>query len=327
MCGRYASSRKPEDLVEAFEVDVTEGPGPGEPPAQGGPDYNVAPTKQAPVVLERRPRAVAGEAPAGSEEPAEDPAAGAQDEEGDATADAAVESSDVARAEVGAGAEPDGDAGGAPLRYLRLLSWGLVPSWAKDRSVGSRMINARAESLLDKPAFRRAALSRRCLVPADGWYEWQRSPTERDAKGKPRKQPFFIHPYAEGPIAFAGLYEFWRDPALHPDDPAAWLTTYTIVTTGAEPGLDTIHDRMPLALPQDRWDAWLDPDLRDADAVRALLEPPVAGRFCPTPVSTRVNAVSNNGPELVRPVPAAELHGVVDPTTGELLGSPDAPLF
>ncbi len=310
-----------------FEVEVTEGPGPGEEPARAEADYNVAPTKQALVVLERRPRAVGGEAPAGTGEPVQDLAAGAEDEDGDVTADAAVESAGGAGALGGGTAEPESDPEPRPLRYLRLLTWGLVPSWAKDRSVGSRMINARAESLLDKPAFRRAALSRRCLVPADGWYEWQKSPTERDAKGRPRKQPFFIRPFAEGPIAFAGLYEFWRDPALHADDPAAWLTTYTIVTADAEPGLDSIHDRMPLVLPQDRWEAWLDPDLRDPDAVRALLEPPVPGRFCPTPVTTRVNAVGNNGPELLEPAPADQLHGVLDPATGELLGSPDAPLF
>jgi putative SOS response-associated peptidase YedK len=312
VCGRYASSRRPEDLVEEFEIEATDGAGPGVDPATAQADFNVAPTKQAPVVLERRPRPSEVSQRAESAEGA-DEATAAVDEDGDVTTDAGLDT------------EPDAVV--EPVRWLRLLTWGLVPSWAKDRSVGNRMINARVETILDKPGFKRAALTRRCLVPADGWYEWQKSPTETDAKGKPRKQPFFIHPVAQGPIAFAGLYEFWRDPAVHPDDPAAWLTSFTIVTTAAEPGLDVIHDRMPLVLPRDRWDAWLDPALTDADDVRALVEPPVAGRFLATAVSTRVNAVGNNGPELLEAVPVADLRGVVDPATGELIGGGSAPLF
>lgn len=323
VCGRYAASRRADDLTEEFEVDATGGQGPGEDPVAAQPDYNVAPTKLAPVVLERRPR-VDGETKDG-----EDPAAGVADAEGEPTADAAIESvADLeppGRARRGAGAAPG--ANGDAVRWLRLLTWGLVPSWAKDRSVGNRMINARAETLLDRPAYKRAALSRRCLVPADGWYEWQKSPTETDAKGKPRKQPFFMHPVAGGPIAIAGIYELWRNPELHPDDPAAWLTTYAVITTGAEPGLDVIHDRMPLVLPRDRWDDWLDPDLRDPDAVRALLQPPVPGRFFATAVTNRVNAVSNNGPQLVEPAPPESLRGVVDPQTGELIGGGDGSLF
>jgi putative SOS response-associated peptidase YedK len=317
VCGRYAASRRPEDLVEEFEVEVTEGAGPGEDPAAASPDFNVAPTKLAPVVLERVPRAASSDPTERREVQPDDPATGVEDEDGEASADAAVASAEEARSDA---ATPEA------LRWLRLLRWGLVPSWAKDRSVGNRMINARAESLLDKPAYKRAALSRRCLVPADGWYEWQASPTEKDAKGKPRKQPFFMRSAAGGPIAFAGLYEFWRDPAVHADDPSAWLTTYVIITTAAEPGLDVIHDRMPLVLPPDRWDDWLDPEQRDADAVRALLRPPVAGRFDAVPVSTRVNGVRSNGPELLEQVPWEQLRGVVDPRTGELLGS-EAPLF
>jgi putative SOS response-associated peptidase YedK len=302
VCGRYANSRRPEDLTEEFQVDRSTGPAPGRDPAGAGPDYNIAPTKPALVVLTRRLPA--------------DPAAPdgvAADEDGEPTADAALEAAQAAPSKA-----PE-------RRILRRLTWGLVPSWAKERSVGSRMINARAESLLDKPAYRRAALTRRCLVPADGWYEWQKSPTERDAKGKPRKQPFWIHPGVERPIAFAGVYEFWRDPEKEGDD--AWLTTFAIVTTHAEPGLDVIHDRMPFVVPEDRWADWLDPDLTDPDAVRALLQPPVPGRFVAMPVSMRVNAVSNNGPELLEPVPVDQLRGVVDPATGELIGAGEAPLF
>jgi putative SOS response-associated peptidase YedK len=320
VCGRYASSRQPEDMVEVFEVDQTQGAGPGADPAEGAPDYNIAPTKRAPVVLERAPLP-AGDSAAAAGVEHDDPVVGAADDDGDATVDAAMAS---VQAEHEARQDRDGT---EPVRWLRLLTWGLVPSWAKQRSVGNRMINARAETLLDKPAYRRAALSRRCLVPADGWYEWQVSPTERDAKGKPRKQPFFMQPIADGPVALAGVYELWRDPAVHPDDPAAWLASYAVITTAAEPGLAAVHDRMPLVLPPDRWGDWLDPRLREPDAVRALLVAPVAGRFVAVPVSTRVNAVPNNGPELLAPVPVEQLHGVIDPSSGELIGGADAPLF
>jgi putative SOS response-associated peptidase YedK len=320
VCGRYANSRRPEDLVEEFEIERTSGSGPGQDPAAATPDFNVAPTKAALVVLRRQvkdaePQDQAEQADQGAA-PDPDDAPAAADEDGEATADAALEAA--------LEAAPEPKQPPAP-RMLRLLTWGLVPSWAKDRSVGSRMINARADSLLEKPAFRRAALARRCLVPADGWYEWQKSPTEKDAKGKPRKQPFWIHPAVDRPIAFAGLYEFWRDPEKEGDD--AWLTTFTIVTTDAEPGLDVIHDRMPFVVPEDRWAEWLDPEVTDADAVRALLQPPVPGRFVATAVTTRVNAVSNNGPELLEPAPLDQLRGVVDPATGELIGAGEAPLF
>ncbi|WP_265445025.1 SOS response-associated peptidase [Flexivirga meconopsidis] len=275
MCGRYAASFAPDDLVDDFEIDVDRTDertrsvlvNPQDPPA-GTPDWNMAPTKQAPVVLTRTPRD-----------------------------------------------QPDAD----PQRQLRLLTWGLVPSWAKDTKVGLRMINARAETLLDKGAYAKAALARRCLVPADGWYEWQASPTATDSKGKPRKQPFYIHRADDEPIAFAGVYEFWRDKSLADDDANAWLVSYAIVTTAAEPGLDRIHDRQPLVLDKDRWSHWLDPATTDPDAVRALLEPEPAGRFEAWPVGKAVGSGRNNGADLIAPAPADQLDGVVDPMTGEVL--------
>jgi len=276
MCGRYASSARPEDLVEEFDVDEDRTgeasrsilATPQNPPA-GQPDFNIAPTKQAPVVLTR-------------------------------------------------GAP--GDAVSAPVRQLRLLTWGLVPSWSKDVKLGLRMTNARSESLLDKSSFARAAAARRCLVPADGWYEWQVSPTALDGKGKPRKQPFFIHRSDGAPLAMAGLYEFWRDKTLAEDDPDAWLTTYAIVTTAAEPGLDRIHDRQPLALERADWDDWLDPTQKDLAAVKAHLECSQPGRFDAYPVSTTVNSTGNNGQQLLLPLARSDLVGVVDPTTGEIIG-------
>ncbi len=279
MCGRYAAARDQADLALEFEVDVV---ATGEPsrsvlaaaqdPPVGEPDWNVAPSKQAPVVLTRVPRGA-----------------------------------------------PEGT---PPMRQLRLLTWGLVPAWATDVKTGLRMINARAETLLDKGAFVRAALARRALVPADGWYEWQASPTVTDAKGRARRQPFFIHRGDGAPVAFAGVYEFWRDRAIDdPDDPRAWLTSFAIVTTAAEPGLDRIHDRQPVVLEPEDWAAWLDPGRTDAPSVGRLLAPRAPGRFAAYPVSTAVNGARANGPHLLDPLSAGELRGVVDPTTGEVLGS------
>jgi putative SOS response-associated peptidase YedK len=278
MCGRYAASRNPDELVEQFEIEEDDLPPGDDAPA---PSFNVAPTQTRPVVLTRAPA------------PADDPAA----------------------------EDP------RPVRRLQALRWGLVPSWAKDIGIGNRFINSRSESLLQTAAFKRAAVARRCLVPADGWYEWQRSPTEKDAKGKPRKQPFFMARADGDELAFAGIYELWRDPAKHDDDPARWLFSYSIVTTAAEPGLDVIHDRMPLVLDRQEWARWLDPAMTDPDGVRALLQPHRPGRFTTLPVSTRVNNVRNDGPELLEPAPEDQLQGVLDPATGELLGATGQKLF
>lgn len=277
MCGRYAATAHPDELVEAYEVEVD---ATGEPsrtvlkspqvPPPGQPDYNVAPSKQAPVVLTRAPR---------------------------------------------------GEADGIPVRQLRLLTWGLVPSWAKDPSVGARMTNARSETVLDKPAFARAASARRCLVPITGWYEWQTSPVAVDAKGRPRKQPFFITRADAAPLALAGLYEFWKDPSAPAEDPLSWVVSYTIITTAAEPGLHRIHDRQPVALEPDQWQDWLDPGLTSPDDVRSLLDAShVPGRFQAWPVTPAVGATRNNGPGLLEPLPADQLLGAVDPATGEVLG-------
>ena len=277
MCGRYAASKNTDDLVEELEIDVdrTGEPvrsvlvNPQSPPA-GSADYNVAPGKNARVVLTRQPR----------DEP-EHP---------------------------------------APERSLRLLTWGLVPPWAKNVKTGMTMTNARVETVLEKPAFRKAVHQRRCLVPAGGWYEWQVSPTAVDAKAKPRKQPFFTRRADGAPLTFGGVYEFWRDPSAAPDDPLAWLVTFAIITGPAEPGLDRIHDRQPLVVDPGQWGDWLDPALTETGAVFGLLSPRAPGRFEAYPVDRAVGNSRNNGPELLRPLGVEELVGVVDPVSGEVLG-------
>lgn len=206
-----------------------------------------------------------------------------------------------------------------PVRQLRLLTWGLVPSWSKDSTGAVRMINARVESVFDKPAYRTATAVRRALVPASGWYEWQVSPVATDAKGKPRKQPFFVTRADGASCAFAGLYEFWRDPCLGEGDPAAWLTTFTIITQAAEAGLDRVHQRQPLVLERDRWAAWLDPSRTARSAIEPLVRADPPGRFVAYPVTRAVGASAVNGPQLLRPLDREELRGVVDPMTGEII--------
>ena len=198
-------------------------------------------------------------------------------------------------------------------RQLRVLTWGLIPSWAKDPSIASRLINARLETAADKPAFRKAFASRRCLLPADGYYEWYPA-AQVGARGKPVKQPFFIRPREGGVLAMAGLYEIWRDPTRADEDPARFRWTCTVLTTRAEDDLGHIHDRMPLMVEPRRWGQWLDPH-RDAPA--DLLTPAQASGLEAYPVSRRVNDVRNNGPDLLTPLPLSPQG------TAPTLGEPD----
>jgi putative SOS response-associated peptidase YedK len=277
VCGRYAASAGAEEVVETFEVaaDLT-----------GGalrPSWNAAPTQQHGVVVERPTAEDAG-------------AAGAA---------GAPRAAGAAVAEDGAGA------GGATVRReLRALTWGLVPSWSKDPSGGARMINARAEGVLERPAYRRAAASRRCLVPAAGWYEWQALPAEPGApKARGRKQPYFMSLADGGLLAMAGIYEFWRRrgeaAGETPEGEDAWLVTYAVLTREAEPGLSAVHDRMPLVLPPEAWAEWLDPATTAPEQVAAQLDaarsvPP--GRFSAVPVSPRVGNVRQDDADLLTPL-------------------------
>ncbi|MFD5318922.1 SOS response-associated peptidase [Streptomyces sp. NPDC127098] len=270
MCGRYAASRRPEDLVGLFDVKLWDA-------EQTLPaDWNVAPTKEVYAVLDR----------------------------------------------------PMRDAGPEPVRQLRTLRWGLVPSWAKSPEKAAMMINARMETVHEKASYRRPFASRRCLIPADGYYEWvtggeERKEEEKGKRKRPRKQPYFVTPLDGSVMALAGLYEFWRDATLPDDHPRAWWVTCTVLTTEAETAplpepagvgagsvapraLADIHPRMPVALPPERWDAWLDPARTEPEAIRPLLEDLPTGRFRAYPVPTEVSNVRNNGPELVRELPAPE---------------------
>ena len=182
--------------------------------------------------------------------------------------------------------DPEGLPTGGGHRELRTARWGLVPSWAKDASVGNRLLNARVESLTEKPAFKKAAANRRCLVPADGWYEWAKR------LDSPGKQPYFVTPQDGSVLAFAGLYEVWgRGDAR--------LYTCGVVTAPATGALTEIHERMPLVLPHDRWAAWLDPAREDVAELSGPTPPEVVEALELRPVRTLVNNVANNGPELV----------------------------
>jgi putative SOS response-associated peptidase YedK len=244
MCGRYANTTSPAQLMADFGVDE-------EFDGLPGPDYNVAPTVAVPAIFERRVKET-----------------------------------------------------GEVRRRLAPLVWGLVPSWAKDASIGSRMINARLETVAEKPAFRKAFSSRRCILPADGFYEWYTPEAAGPAVGraKPKKQPFFIHRADGGLLAMAGIYEIWRDPKKDRDDDSAWLRTCSVITTQATDAAGHIHDRMPMVITREAVDAWLDPELTDPEAALQLLAVTEADALEAYAVSTDVNSVANNEPSLLEPL-------------------------
>jgi putative SOS response-associated peptidase YedK len=187
-----------------------------------------------------------------------------------------------------------------PARELRLLRWGLVPSWAKDAAGGARLINARAETVAVKPAFRSAFARRRCIIPADGYYEWQA------AADKKAKQPFYIYRADGRLLCFAGIYELWRDGSVPPDHEDAWLWTASIITTDATDEIGRIHDRTPMVIEPDSWADWLDPANNDKALLAAMMLPATSSGdrgLTSHPVSTAVNAVRNNGPDLIEPLP------------------------
>jgi putative SOS response-associated peptidase YedK len=237
MCGRYASTRSPDELTLTFDALPFDG-GDGTAGSAPPPDYNVAPTK--PVYAVRS---------------------------------------------------------GADARWLDVVAWGLVPSWAADRKGASRHVNARAETLATKPAFRSAFARRRCLVPADGWYEW------RPHDGRPGKQPYFLTPADGSVLAFAGVWESWGPERIR---------TAAVVTTAAHGALTGVHDRMPLILTSDRWAAWLGETEATADELLAPTSADVVADLEIRPVGPDVGNVKNNGTGLVT---ARYGHGDAVPTS------------
>ena len=213
--------------------------------------------------------------------------------------------------------QPGGGETGEVRRRLAPLVWGLVPSWAKDPKIGSRMINARVETVAEKSAFAKAFRSRRCLLPADGFYEWytpEASAATGGRAGKPRKQPFFIHRADGGRLVMAGIYEIWHDPTRDRDDDASWLRTCSVITTQATDAAGHIHDRMPMVVPAEAIDAWLDPGLIDPEQALALLSVTEGAALEAYAVSTAVNCVQNNDPSLLDPIPEAERVDDAGPT-------------
>jgi len=289
MCGRFASARKRQELLEEFGVQrdrVTE-------PLR--PDYNVAPTKPVYAVVTRAPRDGADEQAAG---PARSGAGQAGRREAGAPEPGAPESGAPESGAPESGAPESSPLEHGGVRELRVVRWGLVPFWAKDISIGSRLINARAETVATKPAFRRAFARHRCLLPADGFYEWEKSGDPKKAA----KQPYYIRREDGGVLAFAGLYELWRDKDRPDDDPESWLWTATIITTRAEDEVGRIHDRMPMVIEPARWADWLDPTATSAEAMHGLMTPAASVHLTTYPVSTEVNSVRHNGPGLIEPM-------------------------
>lgn len=182
------------------------------------------------------------------------------------------------------------------VRQVAAHHWGLVPIWAKSPALGNKMINARAEGLAAKNAFKHAFRKRRCLVPADGFYEWRKVP------GAKVKQPYFIHRTDDEPLAFAGLWEEWKGPEK---DGSQRLRSATIITTTPNELMATIHDRMPVILPPSSWDQWLNTDPADdagLEKLAELLVPAPEGILVMHPVSTDVGNVRNRGAQLTTPV-------------------------
>ncbi|MDE3720976.1 SOS response-associated peptidase [Nocardiopsis sp. N85] len=279
MCGRYAQSRNVQQL--RLDFDLPEAALPGDdvdtrawPPLEElEPDYNISPGRPVYAVL--------GPPPQGTEQSARGPSS------------------------------------------LHTLRWGLIPSWAKDRNIGYRMINARSETVADKPAFRTAFRRRRCLLPANAYYEWQligkdgtvrastspaTDPEHKKRKAKADKKPYSIHYRDDEPLAMAGIFERWRDPDVAEDDPAAWVWSCAVITTEAAPALAHIHERMPVIVPRDDWDTWLDPDTGAEELTHLMADTPV-DRFAVDEVSTDVNSIKNNRPDLLEPLAAGDEGG------------------
>lgn len=287
MCGRYASFREAQALADAFDVEeITDAA--RELPAS----YNVAPTEQVRIVVDRVPKAQRPHT-SNARSHGADTSGG-----GPSGADTSDGGSPVTGSSGDTPARPTAPAATA-RRELHLARWGLVPPWAKDLSIGARMFNAREDSLATKRSFAPSLRARRCLVVADGYYEWLKE--EVPGQAKPDRTPFYIHRTDSAPLAFAGLYSWWPDPERPKGDPQRWVLSTTIVTTRASGGLEKIHHREPVVLGDDATGAWLDPSITASDeALAVLTEPGPAMSW--HEVSSRVGSVRNNDASLIDPV-------------------------
>ncbi|MEY3586719.1 MAG: hypothetical protein RJB32_15 [Actinomycetota bacterium] len=230
MCGRFVIAKTTDLITEYFEVD--------EAPEQDFRSYNIAPTTEVPIIVER-------------------------------------------------------EVDGLPSREIHAARWGLIPSWAKSPGT-SPLINARIESVLEKPSFKEAALAKRCAIPADGYFEWQSTVPNS-------KVPYYIFP-SDGMLAFAGIYWWWRDPSKLASDPARWVLTCSLLTKDSAPELAGIHDRNPVLLSEENLSAWLAPDYPTTPEVLAALSEEsalVAAQLEFHPVSSAVGSVYNNSEELI----------------------------
>ena len=222
MCGRFSQQRPASELAEIFAAEPLVD--------ELGPRYNVAPTDEALVVVQREDH-----------------------------------------------------------RAITAYRWGLIPHWADSAKIGSRMFNARSETLSGSPAFRDALRRKRCLVPVDGFYEWHRVGAQR--------QPYSIARADGRPLVLAGLWSGWRDPSAE-----RVVRTFTIITTAPNDQMVDLHDRMPVVLQDDAWESWLDPTLDDPAELQGLFIPTDAVELRLQAVSALVNNVRNDGPELLAPI-------------------------
>jgi putative SOS response-associated peptidase YedK len=197
-------------------------------------------------------------------------------------------------------------------RVLDVFRWGLVPHWAKDPKVGYKMINARAETVASKPAYRTALSRRRCLIVVDAFYEWM-APDPTQPK---KKVPYYFRRADGAPITFAGLYETWWEKRSEEPDPETYLQTCVIVTTDAGPDMVPVHDRMPVIIEEANRDRWLDPELHDTHELTGLLVPSPAGTLVRHPVRTEVNSPRNDGPHLIEPAPDPDVQLLLPPGSG-----------
>lgn len=279
MCGRYAEFKQTQDLADAFArkgylQDVLFADGTHDWSAA----WNIAPTHDIRMIVDRPFTSTAAESLV--------TAAGGHSEQLLAISE-----------QVKSGTLPPEFIADDSVRQVRRARWGLVPSWAKDPAIGSKMINARSETITEKPSFKKAFASRRCIIPANGYYEWT------TLTGPPvQKVPNYIYPTDGSAFAFAGIYEFWKpqtEGGLSPET-SDWLVSASIITMAAEGELGEIHARRPIFLHPDTYNDWLSVNTSQAEAIELIHQPLI--EVSHHVVSTDVNKVANRGPDLIVPV-------------------------